>query len=176
MGEDVKKVCPRCRREDFTTFSKCRFCETPYLAVLEAKKSTLDLKGILILVSLAGLLFGGYYCKTIEVQERNKRLESVIAEIKAVGRPRVVEFYADWCGPCRAYAPILEAMQGTYGGRIDFYRLNVDEQKNADLVARFGVSSIPRTCIFDGNGKQVLDKTGVVPQAVLQETLAQVLR
>ena len=71
-------------------------------------------------------------------------------------RPVVVDFYADWCMPCRRLAPILRGIAQDYHGEVDFYRINVD--KNPDIAAMFQVRSIPMLliCPLDGDPKEVV--------------------
>ena len=71
-------------------------------------------------------------------------------------RPVVVDFYADWCRPCRRLAPILREIAHYYQGEVDFYRINVDD--NPDIAAAFEVRSIPMLliCPLDGEPKTVV--------------------
>ncbi len=71
-------------------------------------------------------------------------------------RPVVIDFYADWCGPCRRLAPILREIAHYYQGEVDFYRINVDD--NPDIAAAFEVRSIPMLliCPLDGEPKTVV--------------------
>ncbi len=71
-------------------------------------------------------------------------------------RPVVVDFYADWCGPCRRLAPILREIAHYYQGEVDFYRINVDD--NPDIAAAFEVRSIPMLliCPLEGEPKTVV--------------------
>lgn len=71
-------------------------------------------------------------------------------------RPVVVDFYADWCGPCRRLAPILRDIAQHYQGEVDFYRINVDD--NQDIAAAFEVRSIPMLliCPLEGEPKTVV--------------------
>lgn len=66
-------------------------------------------------------------------------------------RPGVVDFYADWCGPCRRLAPILREIAHYYQGEVDFYRINVDD--NPDIAAAFEIRSIPMLLICPLNGE-----------------------
>lgn len=71
-------------------------------------------------------------------------------------RPVVVDFYADWCGPCRRLAPILREIAHYYQGEVDFYRINVDD--NPDIAAAFEIRSIPMLliCPLDSEPKTVV--------------------
>ncbi len=71
-------------------------------------------------------------------------------------RPVVVDFYADWCVPCRRLAPILRDIAQYYHGEVDFYRINVDD--NSDIAAAFEVRSIPMLliCPLDGEPKELV--------------------
>jgi thioredoxin 1 len=69
-------------------------------------------------------------------------------EVLSVERPVVVDFWAPWCGPCHAIAPILEQLAAEHEGRIDFVKLNIDE--NFETASRYGVLSIPTTVLFEG--------------------------
>jgi thioredoxin 1 len=69
-------------------------------------------------------------------------------EVLEAGKPVVVDFWAPWCGPCRTIEPILEQLADEHEGRVDFVRLNVDE--NLDTAARYDVLSLPTTALFEG--------------------------
>jgi thioredoxin 1 len=69
-------------------------------------------------------------------------------------RPVLVDFYADWCGPCRAQAPILEVLAGEYTERVEFVKLDVDQ--DGAIAGRYNVRSIPTLILFkDGKAVEV---------------------
>ena len=64
-------------------------------------------------------------------------------------RPAIVDFYATWCGPCKALHPILEELSKEYSGKIDIYQIDVDQEQ--DLAAAFGIRSIPTLLMIPMN-------------------------
>jgi len=75
-------------------------------------------------------------------------------DVLAAGRPVVVDFWAPWCGPCRAIAPALEELAGETD-RVEFVKLDIDE--NPEAAARFGVLSIPTVILFaDGQARETV--------------------
>ena len=82
--------------------------------------------------------------------------------------PVLVDFWAPWCGPCRALAPVLEELAGEYAGRAKIVKLNVDDHQSA--AATYGVRSIPNLIIFK-NGQVAQQIVGAVPKTKLTQAL-----
>lgn len=86
--------------------------------------------------------------------------------------PVMVDFWAPWCGPCKAIAPTVEALEKEYGDKMIFAKVNVDE--NPITPSKFGVQAIP-TLIFFKNGEIADQITGMVAKEKLEETIKNVL-
>lgn len=84
--------------------------------------------------------------------------EENFAQAISSGRPIAVDFWAEWCMPCKMFAPVLEELSDELDGKADFYKVNVDD--NMALAQKYNVSSIPNVVIFK-NGKVVDRMVGV---------------
>ncbi|MBX7124619.1 MAG: thioredoxin [Cyclobacteriaceae bacterium] len=95
--------------------------------------------------------------------------DSTFDQIINSDKPVLVDFWAEWCGPCKMIGPLVEELASDYEGKAVIAKLNVDE--NPQITARFGVRSIPTLLVFKKG--QVVDKQiGAVPKSVLAQKLA----
>ncbi len=100
---------------------------------------------------------------TIEINEGNFE-----AEVLRAGRPVLVDFWAEWCGPCKMLAPVLDEIAAEQNGRIKVAKVNVDD--HSDLAARFGVRSIP-TLLYFADGRLRHQTVGVVSRKAILSKL-----
>ena len=83
-------------------------------------------------------------------------------ELENSGKPMVLDFWAEWCGPCRMVAPIIDELATEYEGRVTIGKMDVDN--NNDVVAQFGIRNIP-TVLFFKDGQVVDKQVGAAPKA-----------
>ena len=89
-------------------------------------------------------------------------------EVENAALPVMIDFYADWCGPCQMMAPIVEKLSDEYEGKMIVGKCNVDEQE--ELASKFGVMSIPTILILKG-GQVVMKSVGGVSQGELEDKI-----
>ena len=82
--------------------------------------------------------------------------------------PCVVDFYADWCGPCKMVAPVLDELSKEYAGKVNFYKVNTDEEQ--ELAGAFGIQSIPSLLFVPLSGKPQM-AVGALPKAALKQVI-----
>ena len=83
-------------------------------------------------------------------------------------QPVLVDFWAEWCGPCKMIAPVLDEAASTYEGKLQITKMNVDE--NRDIPAKFGIRGIPTLMLFK-DGKVAATKVGALSKSQLTEFL-----
>ncbi len=86
--------------------------------------------------------------------------------------PVVVDFYADWCGPCKMMSPLMEKLAGEYDGKVKFCKVNVDNEQ--ELAIQNGVQSIPLFVLYK-NGEAIAKSVGAVPEDEIREFIGKAL-
>lgn len=86
--------------------------------------------------------------------------------------PCIIDFYADWCGPCKSLAPILEDLSDEYAGKVNIYK--VDTEAEQELAAAFGIRSIPSMLFVPKDGEPQMAQ-GALPKAQLEQIIGDVL-
>lgn len=86
--------------------------------------------------------------------------------------PAIIDFYANWCGPCKMVAPILEELADEYKDKIKIYKINTEEEQ--ELAGAFGIRSIPSLLFIPGEGQPQM-AAGALPKETLKEVIENVL-
>ncbi len=94
------------------------------------------------------------------------------ADVLKTGTPVLVDYWAEWCGPCKMIAPILDEVAGTYQGKLQIAKMNVDE--NREIPAKFGIRGIPTLMLFK-DGQLAATKVGAMSKAQLTAFIDQQL-
>ncbi|WP_395669387.1 thioredoxin TrxA [Rhodoferax sp.] len=94
------------------------------------------------------------------------------AEVLKSQQPILVDYWAEWCGPCKMIAPILDELSTTYAGKLQIAKMNVDD--NRDIPGKFGIRGIPTLMLFK-NGQLAATKVGAMSKAQLTAFIDQQL-
>jgi len=87
--------------------------------------------------------------------------------------PAVIDFYADWCGPCKMVAPIMDELSKEYDGKVHFYKIDTDKEQ--ELASMFGISSIP-SLLFVPKGDKPQMAVGALPKESMKKAISDVLK
>lgn len=90
------------------------------------------------------------------------------ADVLESDKLTIVDFWAEWCGPCRAIGPVIEELSKEYNGKIKVGKVNVDHNPNVSI--NYGITSIP-AILFIKNGKVVDKQIGAVPKSILEKKI-----
>ena len=88
-------------------------------------------------------------------------------------KPAIIDFYADWCGPCKMVAPVLEELQTEYGDKLDIYK--VDTEQERELAGAFGIKSIPSLLFIPQEGQPQM-AMGALPKDTFVQAIKDVLK
>ena len=88
-------------------------------------------------------------------------------------RPAIIDFYADWCAPCKMVAPILEELKSEYGEKLEIYKIDTEQERN--LSALFGIQSIPSLLFIPVDGQPQM-AMGALPKETFRKAIDEVLK
>ena len=123
---------------------------------------------------VAGILVAGMLWILVDMSRAPKAPSAPAGKVEAAiristkSRPVMVEFFADWCGPCRTVGPVVDEFAREMAGKASVFRVNVDE--NHGLAQQYGVRSIPAFIVFKG-GEPVSREAGIIPKSRMRSML-----
>ncbi len=108
----------------------------------------------------------------VKIMEYKFTKDNFESEVMNSDIPVLVDFYADWCGPCKMMGPVVENIAEKYAGKAKVGKVNIDEQE--EIAGQFGIMSIP-SFVFIKGGKKVDQAMGAMPASALEAKLEQIL-
>ncbi len=109
----------------------------------------------------------------VTTEEKNTDADSKI--VKEEGNlPIVVDFYATWCGPCKALSPLVEKAAEKYAGKVEFHKVDVDQE--AELSQEYNVESLPTLIYFDSEGNEIDRTVGYIDAQELDSRIQQLIK
>lgn len=87
-------------------------------------------------------------------------------------KPAIIDFFADWCGPCKMVEPVLEELSNEYSGKVDFYKIDTDKEK--ELAGAFGIQSIPSMLFIPFEGQPQMAR-GALPKSSMERAIKDIL-
>ncbi len=145
---------------------------------MKTKRILLTLLAVVALLPAVAKGQNNKKMKTIELTqeqflERVYDLNNTSNELKYLGdKPALVDFYASWCGPCKALAPILEELAADYEGEVIIYKVNTEREQ--EIAQAFNIRSIPTLLFIPMSGKPTMAQ-GAMPKADLKKTIDSLL-
>ena len=124
------------------------------------------------MVFVRGMPGAGTEEKEIYNMEKKFTSENFEAEVLKSEKPVLVDFYADWCGPCKAMAPVVEELAEEYAGKVKVGKINVDNAM--DIATKYRIMSIPTFMVFKGS-EAVAKMIGMQDKRVLKEAMDKAL-
>ena len=115
--------------------------------------------------SVEALDLAGFYEKVFDLSQKEAYFNG--------DKPAVIDFYATWCGPCKTMAPVLEELAGEFEGKIDVYKVDVDQQRK--LTQQIGIQSLPTFLMIDKEGNASFH-VGMSSKAIFKEKMETLLK